>query len=30
MVVEVINVTLIVSLVAAGVFPKALWPNASF
>jgi hypothetical protein len=30
MVVEVINVMLIISLVAAGVFPKALRPKASF
>jgi hypothetical protein len=29
-VVEVINVTLIVTLVADGVFPKASRPNASF
>jgi len=29
-VVEVINVPLIVTLVAAGVFPKASRPNASF
>jgi hypothetical protein len=30
MVVEVINVTLIVTRVADGVFPKASLPNASF